>query len=67
MFPFLFPFSRGLPYFFPLVVLDKIYDFPVSYSVELKSVVTKYLKKWAGFIKSISNSVLYRSKDHFGL
>ena len=44
-----------------------IYEFPVNYNVELKSVVTKYLKKWAGFTKSIPNSVLYRSMDHFVL
>ena len=44
-----------------------IYDLPISYGEELRAVATKYLKKWIGITKSITNSVLYRSKDHFGL
>ena len=44
-----------------------IYDLPISYGEELKTVATKYLKDWMGITKTITNSVLYRSKDHFGL
>ena len=44
-----------------------IYDLPISYGEELKTVATKYLKDWIGITKTITNSVLYRSKDHFGL
>ena len=44
-----------------------IYDLPISYGEELKAVATKYLKRWLGVTKSITDSVLYRSKDHFGL
>ena len=44
-----------------------IYDLHVSYGEELKTVATKYLKKWADLTKTITTSVLYRNKDHFGL
>ena len=44
-----------------------IYDLPISFGEELKAVATKYLKRWLGITKSITESVLYRSKDHFGL
>ena len=44
-----------------------IYDLPISFGEELKPVATKYLKRWLGITKSITESVLYRSKDHFGL
>ena len=43
-----------------------IYDLPISFGEELKAVATKYLKRWLGITKSITESVLYRSKDHFG-
>ena len=44
-----------------------IYDLPLSFGEELKAVATKYLKRWLGITKSVTESVLYRSKDHFGL
>ena len=44
-----------------------IYDLTISFGEELKVVATKYLKRWLGITKSITESVLYRSKDHFGL
>ena len=44
-----------------------IYDLPISYGEELRTVATRYLKDWIGVTKTITNSVLYRSKDHFGL
>ena len=44
-----------------------IYDLPISFGEELKAVAPKYLKKWLGITKSITESGLYRSKDHFGL
>ena len=44
-----------------------IYDFPVSYGEELKEIATKHLKEWTGLTRTITTSVLYRSKDHFGL
>ena len=47
-----------------------IYDLPISFGEELKAVATKkskYLKRWLGITKSITESVLYRGKDHFGL
>ena len=44
-----------------------IYDLPISFGKELKAVATKYLKRWFGITKSITESVLYGSKDHFGL
>ena len=44
-----------------------IYDLPLSFAEELKAVATKYIKKWLGVTKSITDSVLYRSKDHYGL
>ena len=44
-----------------------IYDLPISFGEELKAIGTRYLKKWLGVTKSITESALYRSKDHFGL
>ena len=44
-----------------------IYDLPISFGEELKAGATKYLKRWLDITKSITESVLYRSKDHFGL
>ncbi|XP_063680027.1 uncharacterized protein LOC134815422 [Bolinopsis microptera] len=44
-----------------------IYNLPVSFIQTLEALCTRYLKKWLGVTTSISNSVLYRSKDHFGL
>ena len=44
-----------------------IYDHPISFGEELKTVATKYLKRWLDTTKSIRESVLYRSKDHCGL
>ena len=44
-----------------------IYNLPVSFVKELEAVCTRYLKKWLGVTKTITVSVLYRNKDHFGL
>ena len=44
-----------------------IYGLPISFGEELNTVATKYLKRWLVITKSITESVLYRSKDHFGL
>ena len=44
-----------------------IYDLPISFGEKPKAVATKYLKRWLGITTSITESVLYRSKDHFGL
>ena len=44
-----------------------IYDLPVSFGGELKTIATKYLKMWLGLTKSTTESALYGSKDHFGL
>ena len=39
----------------------------MSYGEELRDIATRYLKEWAGLTRTITTSVLYRSKDHFGL
>lgn len=44
-----------------------IYNLPISFIQSLEALCTKYLKNWLGVTTSITNSVLYRSKDHFGL
>jgi len=44
-----------------------IYNLPMSFLKELESICTRYLKKWLGVTKTITVSVLYRRKDHFGL
>jgi len=44
-----------------------IYNLPVSFIQELETVCTRFLKKWLGVTRSITVSVLYRKKDHFGL
>ena len=44
-----------------------IYNLPISFVQSLEALCTRYLKKWLGVTTSITNSVLYRSKDHFGL
>ena len=44
-----------------------IYDLPISFGEELKVIATRNLKQWLGVTKTITESVLYRSKDHFGL
>ena len=44
-----------------------IYDLPITFGEELKAIATKFLKMWMGFTKTVTSSVLYRSKDHFGL
>ena len=44
-----------------------IYNLPISFVQTLEALCTKFLKKWLGVTTSITNSVLYRSKDHFGL
>ena len=44
-----------------------ICDLPISFGEELKAISTRYLKQWLGVTKSITETALYRSKDHFGL
>ena len=44
-----------------------VYNLPITFVRELEALCTKYLKSWLGVTRSITNSVLYRSKDHFGL
>ena len=44
-----------------------IYDLPISFAEELKAIATRHLKQWLGVTKTITESVLYRNKDHFGL
>ena len=44
-----------------------IYDLPISFGEELKAIATRNLKQWLGVTKTITETVLYRSKDHFGL
>ena len=44
-----------------------IYELPMSYGEELREIATRHLKEWIGLTKTISTSVLYRSRDHFGL
>ena len=44
-----------------------IYDLPLSFAKKLQAMATVFLKKWTGLTKTITNSVLYRQKDHFGL
>ena len=44
-----------------------IYDLPLSFGEELKAIATRNLKQWLGVTKTITGSVLYRNKDHFGL
>ena len=44
-----------------------IYDLPLSFAKELQALATAFLKKWSGLTKTITTSVLYRQKDHFGL
>ena len=40
------------------------YDLPISFGEELKAIGTRYLKKWLGDKKSITESALYISKDY---
>lgn len=47
--------------------LNDIYNLPISFAQTLEAVCTKFLKKWLGLTKTITNSVLYRSKHDFGL
>ena len=44
-----------------------IYALPLSFAKELQALDTAFLKKWSGLTKTITTSVLYRQKDHFGL
>ena len=44
-----------------------IYNLPITFVKDLEAMCTKYLKKWLGVTRSITVTVLYRSKDHFGL
>ncbi len=44
-----------------------VYNLPITFVRELEALCTKYLKSWRGVTRSITNTVLYRSKDHFGL
>ena len=44
-----------------------IYNLPVSFVHDLDAICTRFLKKWLGVTRSITVTVLYRSKDYFGL
>ncbi|KAL5254062.1 hypothetical protein ACHWQZ_G013725 [Mnemiopsis leidyi] len=44
-----------------------IYNLPITFVKDLEATCTKYLKKWLGVTRSITVTVLYRNKDHFGL
>ena len=44
-----------------------IYELPISFIETLDAEITKYLKKWLGVARCADNTVLYRSKQHFGL
>ena len=44
-----------------------MYNLPMSFVKELEAICTRYLKKWLDVTKTITVSVLYRNKDHFGL
>ena len=44
-----------------------IYEFGLTFVESLNSLITKFLKKWLGITRSADTSILYRSKDHFGL
>ena len=44
-----------------------IYNLPITFVKSLEADCTRFLKKWLGVTRSITVSVLYRSKDHFGM
>lgn len=44
-----------------------IYEFNITFIDGLNSIITRYLKKWLRITKTADTSILYRSKDHFGL
>lgn len=44
-----------------------VYDLPPATADELKTVATRYLKKWIGIYRSADTNILYRSRDQFGL
>ena len=44
-----------------------VYEYPISFIEELNNIITKYLKRWLKITKSADKSIIYRSKEHFGL
>ena len=44
-----------------------IYNLPISFVYDLEAICTIFLKKWLGVTRSITVTVLYRSKEYFGL
>lgn len=55
-------------YIIPYITWElTIYDFPVSFGDELEATITSFLKKCLGLSRCATPSILYRSKDHFGL
>ena len=43
------------------------HDLTITFAIELKATATKYLKKWHGLTETNTESVIYRSNDHFSL
>ena len=44
-----------------------IYNLPITFLYDLDAICTRYLKRWLGVTKTITVSVLYRSKNYYGL
>ena len=44
-----------------------LYNLPITFVISLEADCTRILKKWLGVTRSITVSVLYRNKDHFGM
>ena len=44
-----------------------VYDFNVSFILDLQRTATRYLKRWAGLYARAITSILYRPRDMFGL
>jgi hypothetical protein len=44
-----------------------VYDFDVSYVLKLERIANRYLKCWAGLYKRSITSILYRTRENFGL
>lgn len=45
----------------------QIYTLPITYIKELEALVNRHLKKWLKIARCASCTVIYRSKDNFGL
>ena len=44
-----------------------IYNLPITFVKDFEATCTRYLMKCLGVTRNITVTVLYRSKDHFGL